>query len=40
VAALVAYLPTLVVPYAFMDDYMLLAWRRGIEVGNFFTTAA
>jgi hypothetical protein len=39
-AALVAYFPTLVVPYAYMDDYFLLAWRKGFPVGNFFTTAA
>src|SRR5262245_28574016 len=39
VAALVAYLPTIVVPYAYMDDYFILGWRRGLESG-FFTTAA
>jgi hypothetical protein len=37
-AALVAYLPTIVVPYAFMDDYYLLAWQRGLE-GEFWKTA-
>jgi hypothetical protein len=37
-AALVAYLPAIVVPYGFMDDYSLLAWRRGLE-GNWWTTA-
>jgi hypothetical protein len=31
VVALVAYLPAIVVPYGFMDDYSLLAWRRGLE---------
>jgi hypothetical protein len=38
-AALVAYLPVLVVPYAYMDDYFVLGWRRGLG-GSFFTTAA
>jgi hypothetical protein len=37
-AAVVAYLPTVVVPYAFMDDYYLLAWRQGLE-GEFWKTA-
>ncbi|MGB8005253.1 MAG: hypothetical protein WCF27_13460, partial [Gaiellaceae bacterium] len=37
-AAVVAYLPAVVVPYAFMDDYYLLAWRQGLE-GEFWKTA-
>jgi hypothetical protein len=37
-AALAAYLPAIVVPYAFMDDYYVLAWREGLE-GEFFKTA-
>jgi hypothetical protein len=37
-AALVAYLPAIVVPYAFMDDYYLLAWQRGLE-GELWKTA-
>jgi hypothetical protein len=37
-AALVAYLPAIVVPYAFMDDYFLLGWRQGLG-GEFFKTA-
>ncbi|MDX6407389.1 MAG: hypothetical protein QOE13_460 [Gaiellaceae bacterium] len=38
VVALVAYLPAIVVPYAFMDDYFVLAWREGLG-GEFFKTA-
>jgi hypothetical protein len=38
VAALVAYLPAIVVPYAFMDDYFVLGWREGFG-GEFFKTA-
>ena len=38
VAAVVAYFPVLVVPYAYMDDYFLLAWRDGLG-GSFFETA-
>jgi hypothetical protein len=38
-AALAAYLPAIVVPYAYMDDYFVLAWREGFDVGNFFKTA-
>jgi hypothetical protein len=37
-AALLAYLPALVVPYAFMDDYYVLAWSEGLA-GEFFKTA-
>lgn len=37
-AALVAYFPAIVVPYAFMDDYYLLAWQRGLQ-GEFWKTA-
>jgi hypothetical protein len=38
VVALVAYLPAVVVPYAFMDDYFVLGWRQGLG-GEFFKTA-
>jgi hypothetical protein len=38
VAALAAYLPVVVVPYAYMDDYFVLGWRRGLG-GDFFRTA-
>jgi hypothetical protein len=38
VAALAAYLPAIVVPYAYMDDYFVLAWREGLG-GDFFRTA-
>jgi hypothetical protein len=37
-AALIAYFPAIVVPYAYMDDYFLLAWRDGFG-GSFFKTA-
>jgi len=37
-AALVTYVPAIVVPYGFMDDYYLLAWQRGLE-GEFWKTA-
>jgi hypothetical protein len=37
-AALIAYFPAVVVPYAYMDDYFVLAWRDGLG-GGFFKTA-
>jgi hypothetical protein len=36
--ALATYLPTVVVSYAFMDDYFVLAWREGLG-GEFYKTA-
>jgi hypothetical protein len=38
VAALAAYLPAIVVPYGYMDDYVVLAWREG-HGGDFLRTA-
>jgi hypothetical protein len=37
-AALAAYLPAIVVPYAYMDDYFVLGWREGLG-GDFYKTA-
>lgn len=38
IAAFLAYLPVVVVPYAYADDYSLLGWRQGFT-GDFFKTA-
>jgi hypothetical protein len=40
VAIVVAYFPVIVVPYAFMDDYAVLAWNKGLEASFSYGTAA
>jgi hypothetical protein len=40
IAAAIAYFPVVVVPYAFMDDYAVLAWNKGLEPAFAYSTAA